>query len=125
MRTLAFPAEPTLISPLSNTLTLDVPFAIFDESKSAVPPNVQVPPSPLVKTTSPSASSVIEDVPKNIDVPERYKSFQRFVLVPKSYVMFPLGTTFPVMLTLPGSARLPVLGKKVKPELPVSVPLLS
>ena len=97
LRTLAFPAEPTLISPLSNTLTLDVPFAIFDESKSALPPNVQDPPSPLVKTTSPSAFSAICEVPKNIDVPERYKSLKRCVVVPKSYVTFALGIISPVM----------------------------
>ena len=110
LRTLAFPAEPTLISPLSNTLTLDVPFAIFDESKSAVPPNVQVPPSPLVKTISPSPFSAIEDVTKNIDVPERYKSFQRDADEPISYVTFAPGIRLPVALTLPGIDKLPVLG---------------
>ena len=73
----------------------------------------------------PSPFSAIEEVPKNIDVPERYKSFQRDVVEPKSYVTFALGIISPVMLTLPGSDKFPVLGKKVKPELPVSVPLLS
>ena len=75
-----------------------------------MPPNVQVPPSPLVKTMSPSPFSAIEDVPKNIDVPERYKSFQRDADEPISYVTFAPGIRLPVALTLPGIDKLPVLG---------------
>ena len=106
----AFPAAPIAILPFNKTRTLDVPFAIVYWSKLSVPPNVQVPPSPLVKTMSPSTFSAIEDVPNNIDVPERYKSFQRDADEPISYVTFAPGIRLPVALTLPGIDKLPVLG---------------
>ena len=60
-----------------------------------------------------------------IELLAKYKSLQRCVLLPKSYVIFADGNNAPVNVPEPGTARLPDVWSNVNPVLPVSSPLSS
>ena len=89
-----------------------------------LPTSINCPPSPFVKTRlGPSVLIIL--VPMKIELLDKYKSFQRYVLLPKSYEMFADGNNAPVNIPLPGTERLPEVWSNVKPVLPVNSPLSS
>ena len=82
------------ISELGCITMLLLPFTTAAVLEAPVPITVNVPPAGLANVT-PFASDEIVEPFKSIVLPDTYKSFQRSVGLPKSYVKFALGNISP------------------------------